>query len=31
MVRKEDVENTIRLIKETLLSIEDGQDFRYLK
>ncbi len=31
MVRKVDVENTIRLIKETLLSIEDGQDFRYLK
>jgi putative aminopeptidase FrvX len=31
MVRKEDVENTIRLIKETLLSIQDGQDFRYLK
>lgn len=31
MVRKEDVENTIRLIKETLLSIKDGQDFRYLK
>lgn len=31
MVRKEDVENTIRLIKEALLSIKDGQDFRYLK
>ncbi len=31
MVRKEDVENTIRLIKETLLTIKDGQDFRYLK
>lgn len=31
MVRKEDVENTIRLIKETLLTIKDGQDFRYIK
>jgi len=31
MVRKEDVENCIRLIFETLKTIKDGQDFRYLK
>lgn len=29
MVRKEDVEETIRLIFETVQSIEKGQDFRY--
>lgn len=28
MVHKEDVDNAIRLIYETLLTIEDGQDFR---
>lgn len=28
MVHKEDVDNVIRLIYETLLTIEDGQDFR---
>lgn len=31
MVAKEDVENTIRLIYHSLLSIRQGQDFRYLK
>ena len=31
MVQKEDVENCIRLIFETLKTIKDGQDFRYLK
>jgi putative aminopeptidase FrvX len=29
MVHKNDVDNVIRLIYETLLRIEDGQDFRY--
>jgi putative aminopeptidase FrvX len=28
MVHKEDVDNVIRLIYETLLNIENGQDFR---
>jgi len=28
MVHKEDVDNVIRLIYQTLLNIEDGQDFR---
>jgi putative aminopeptidase FrvX len=31
MVHKEDVENCIRLIFETLKTIKSGQDFRYLK
>jgi putative aminopeptidase FrvX len=31
MVQKDDVENCIRLIFETLKTIKDGQDFRYLK
>ena len=31
MVHKEDVENSIRMILETVKSIKDGQDFRYLK
>lgn len=31
MVHKEDVENVIRLIYESLLTIKSGQDFRYLK
>jgi len=30
-VRKEDVENTIRLIYETVISLKKGQDFRYFK
>jgi putative aminopeptidase FrvX len=30
-VRKEDVENTIRLINETVKGIKNGQDFRYFK
>lgn len=30
-VRKEDVENTIRLIYETIKEIKNGQDFRYFK
>jgi putative aminopeptidase FrvX len=30
-VRKEDVENTIRLILETIKGIKKGQDFRYFK
>ena len=29
MIHKEDVDNVIRLIYETLLSIENGQDFKY--
>jgi putative aminopeptidase FrvX len=31
MVRKEDVENVIKLMYETLLTIESGQDFRYFQ
>jgi len=31
MVHKEDVDNVIHLIYHSLLSIEDGQDFRYIK
>ena len=31
MVHKEDVDNVIRLIYETLLSIKPGHDFRYIK
>jgi len=31
MVYKEDVENSIRMILETVKSIKNGQDFRYLK
>lgn len=31
MVSREDVETVIKLIYESLLSIQDGQDFRYLK
>jgi len=31
MVQKEDVENCIRLIYETLLTVKAGQDFRYIK
>ena len=31
MCRKEDVENAIRLIYESVLSIKNNQDFRYLK
>jgi putative aminopeptidase FrvX len=31
MVRKEDVEDTIRLIIESVKSIKQGQDFRYFK
>lgn len=31
MCRKEDVENSIRLIYESVLSIKDKQDFRYIK
>ncbi|MEX1001296.1 MAG: M42 family metallopeptidase [Crocinitomicaceae bacterium] len=31
MAHKEDVENGIRLIYESLLSIKNGQDFRYFK
>jgi putative aminopeptidase FrvX len=30
-VRKEDVENTIQLIYETIKGIKNGQDFRYFK
>lgn len=30
-VRKEDVENTIRLIYETVIGLKKGQDFRYFK
>lgn len=28
---KDDLENTIRLIYETVIQVQDGQDFRYLK
>lgn len=31
MCSKEDLENTIRLIYETIVQVEDGQDFRYIK
>jgi putative aminopeptidase FrvX len=31
MVHKDDVENSIRLILETIKTIKAGQDFRYLK
>ncbi|OKS84720.1 M42 family metallopeptidase [Mucilaginibacter polytrichastri] len=31
MIHKEDVDNVIRLIYETLLTIENGQDFKYFK
>ena len=31
MVHREDVENVIKLIYETLLKIEDGEDFSYFK
>lgn len=31
MVHKEDVDNVIKLIYETLLTIQPGQDFRYIK
>ncbi|MEN9940648.1 MAG: hypothetical protein RL286_140, partial [Bacteroidota bacterium] len=31
MVEKSDVENCIRLIYETLLSVKSGQDFRSIK
>jgi len=31
MVHKDDVENSIRMILETIKSIKNGQDFRYLK
>ncbi len=31
MVHKDDVENSIRMILETIKSIKSGQDFRYLK
>ena len=31
MIHKNDVDNVIRLIYETLLNIEAGQDFRYIK
>jgi putative aminopeptidase FrvX len=31
MVQKEDVENCIHLIYETLLTVKAGQDFRYIK
>ena len=31
MCAKEDLENTIRLIYDTVLQVEDGHDFRYLK
>lgn len=31
MCRKEDVENTIRLIYHALLEIKNGEDFRYIK
>ena len=30
MAHKEDVENVVKLIYETLLAIEDGHDFRYI-
>jgi putative aminopeptidase FrvX len=31
MIHKEDVDNVIRLIYESLLNIKNGQDFRYIK
>jgi len=31
MVHRDDVENVIKLIYETLLKIEDGEDFSYFK
>jgi putative aminopeptidase FrvX len=31
MVHKDDVENVIKLIYETLLVIKNGQDFKYMK
>jgi len=31
MCHKDDVENTIKLIFETLKNIKSGQDFRYIK
>lgn len=31
MVHKEDVENVIKLIYETLLNIKDGESFSYFK
>jgi putative aminopeptidase FrvX len=31
MIHKEDVDNVIRLIYETLLNIQAGQDFRYFR
>jgi hypothetical protein len=31
MVHKDDVENSIRMLLETVKSIKNGQDFRYLK
>jgi putative aminopeptidase FrvX len=31
MVHKDDVENSIRMLFETVKSIKNGQDFRYLK
>ncbi len=31
MIHKDDVDNVIRLIYQTLLNIKDGQDFRYIK
>ena len=30
-VHKKDVENCIKLIYESVLSIKNGQDFRYIK
>mgnify|MGYP003424897391 CR=1 FL=1 len=29
--RKEDVENCVKLMYQTLLKLENGQDFRYIK
>jgi len=31
MVQKEDVENCMRLIYETILNVKAGQDFRAIK
>lgn len=31
MVHKDDIENVIKLIYETVIQVKDGQDFRYLK
>jgi putative aminopeptidase FrvX len=31
MVQKDDVENVIKLIYETLLTIKEGEDFSYFK